>query len=98
MTYAKRPHWGMNINGRKPVKYRDRDEVLNSGDAYYAPGHSTVTDVGTEWVEFSPIRELEKTNEAISRNLAAIEGNSPNPLERWTLIVERPDLAGRYSF
>lgn len=70
------PHWGMILKGRKLVKYRDHDEELNGGDAYYmAPGHSTVTDVGTEWIEFSPVRELEKTNEAVSRNLATMDGN-----------------------
>jgi hypothetical protein len=70
------PHWGMILKGRKLVKYRDHDEVLNEGDAYYmSPGHSTVTDAGTEWIEFSPTRELEKTNEAVSRNLAAMDGN-----------------------
>jgi len=66
----------MILKGRKLVKYRDHDEVLNTGDVYYmAPGHSTVTDAGTEWVEFSPIKELEKTNEVVARNLATMEGN-----------------------
>ena len=68
------PHWGMILKGRKLVEYRDHDEVPNEGEAYYMPpGHSTVTDAGTEWIEFSPTRELEKTNEAVSRNLAAVD-------------------------
>ncbi|MDA4125628.1 MAG: cupin domain-containing protein [Thaumarchaeota archaeon] len=68
------PHWGMVLKGRKLVKYVDHEEVLNGGDAYYmAPGHSTVTDAGTEWIEFSPIDELKKTNEAVQRNLAAMD-------------------------
>ncbi len=68
------PHWGMIIKGRKVVKYRDREEVINAGDLYYmAPGHSTITDAGTEWIEFSPMgEELEKLNEAVRRNLAAM--------------------------
>jgi len=68
------PHWGMILKGRKRVKYRGREEVLNAGDAYYMPaGHSTVTDPGTEWIEFSPIMELKKTNEAVQRNLANLQ-------------------------
>lgn len=67
------PHWGMLQKGRKLVKYGDREEVLNAGDAYYmAPGHSTITDAGTEWVEFSPGDELKRTNEVIARNLSVI--------------------------
>jgi hypothetical protein len=67
------PHWGVVTKGRKLVKYADREEVLNGGDSYYmAPGHTTITDAGTEWVEFSPRAELEKTNEAVARNLAAM--------------------------
>ena len=67
------PHWGMILKGRKLVKYRDHEEVLTSGDAYYmAPGHSTVTDAGTEWLEFSPIKELKVLDEAVQRNLASM--------------------------
>jgi len=65
------PHWGMVLRGRKVVKYKDHEEVLLPGDAYYmTPGHTTVTDAGTEWLEFSPSAELKKTDEAVSRNLA----------------------------
>ena len=67
------PHWGTIIKGRKLVRYRDHEEVLTTGDLYYmAPGHTTVTDAGTEWVEFSPVEDLKKTNEAVARNLAAM--------------------------
>ena len=65
------PHWGMILRGRKRVKYRDHEEVLRAGDAYYLePGHTTVTDAGTEWIEFSPIRELEETSKVVAVNLA----------------------------
>jgi len=67
------PHWGMVLKGRKLVKYADHEETLNSGDAYFMePGHSTITDAGTEWLEFSPSVELKKTNEAVAKNLAAM--------------------------
>jgi hypothetical protein len=67
------PHWGIVLKGRKVVKYKDHEETLNSGDAYYMePGHSTITDAGTEWLEFTPSIELKKTNEAVAKNLAAM--------------------------
>jgi len=67
------PHWGMILKGRKVVKYKDHEEVLRSGDAYYMePGHTTVTDAGTEWLEFSPVEELKKQDEVVSRNLRAM--------------------------
>jgi len=67
------PHWGMILKGRKVVKYKDHEEVLRSGDAYYMePGHTTVTDAGTEWLEFSPVEELKRQAEVVSRNLRAM--------------------------
>jgi hypothetical protein len=72
------PHWGVVLKGRKLVKYGDHEEVLKAGDAYYmAPGHSTITDAGTEWVEFSPGAELKKTNEVVARNLATMSRSRP---------------------
>jgi hypothetical protein len=67
------PHWGMILKGRKLVRYKDREEVLTGGDAYYMePGHTTLTDAGTEWLEFSPSDALKKTNDAVARNLHAM--------------------------
>ena len=67
------PHWGVILKGRKLVRYADHEEVLLAGDAYYmSPGHTTVTDAGTEWVEFSPSDKLKATDEAVSRNLASM--------------------------
>lgn len=72
------PHWGQILKGRKLVKYKDH-EVLLGGDTYYMPpGHSTITDAGTTWVEFSPSDELKKTNEVVERNLAKIRNSSHN--------------------
>jgi len=68
------PHWGMIIKGRQVVKYADHQKILKGSDAYYmAPGHSTVTDAGTEWLEFSPVDEMKKTNDAVQRNLARLQ-------------------------
>jgi hypothetical protein len=71
------PHHGIILKGRKVVKYRDREEVLNAGDAYYMPpGHTTVTDAGTEWLELSPTEGLKETNRAVARNLAILSSDT----------------------
>ena len=68
------PHWGYVLNGRLAFKYADRDEVYETGDAYYAPpGHIPVIDAGTELVEFSPTGPYRETAAAIARNLAALQ-------------------------
>ena len=65
------PHWGYVVKGRVRVIYKDRDEVLKAGDAYYlAPGHTTVFEEPTELVEFSPKGEYLKTLEVVAHNFA----------------------------
>ena len=68
------PHWGYVISGRITLRFADRDEVYEAGDAYYAPpGHVPVVEAGTEVVEFSPTGEYEKTMAVIAENLAAMQ-------------------------
>ena len=67
------PHWGYVIGGRVTFKYADRDEVFETGDAYYAPpGHVPVVAAGTEIVEFSPTEAYRQTMAVVSANLAAL--------------------------
>jgi hypothetical protein len=67
------PHWGYVIKGRLRVQYKDHEETLAAGDAYYlTPGHTTVFDEDTELVEFSPTGEYQKTLEVAARNVAAM--------------------------
>ena len=67
------PHWGYVIKGRLRVRYKDHEEVLSAGDAYYmAPGHLPIFDEDTELVEFSPKGEYQKTIEVAARNVAAM--------------------------
>ena len=68
------PHWGYVVKGRLRVFYKDHEEVLSAGDAYYlAPGHTTVFDEDTETVEFSPKGEYQTTIEVAARNFAAMQ-------------------------
>jgi glyoxylate utilization-related uncharacterized protein len=71
------PHWGYVIRGRFRVRYKDREEILNAGDAYYLPpGHTTVFEEETEVVEFSPQAEYQKTIEVTVRNVAAMKSGA----------------------
>ena len=67
------PHWGYVIRGRLTFKFADRDEVYETGDAYYAPpGHIPVIEAGTDVVEFSPTEEYGRTIAVIEKNMAAL--------------------------
>jgi quercetin dioxygenase-like cupin family protein len=43
------------IAGRLTVRYRDHEEVIEPGDAFYMPpGHVPAAQAGSEFVMFSP--------------------------------------------
>ena len=68
------PHWGYVIGGRIVFKFAGREEVYETGDAYYAPpGHIPVIDAGTEVVEFSPSGAYEETMKVVVQNLQAMQ-------------------------
>ena len=69
------PHWGVMIKGRVTVQYADREEVYEAGDAFYmAPGHTPSAVAGSELIQFSPTADQKAVNDAIMRNLAALQG------------------------
>jgi hypothetical protein len=66
------PHWGIVISGRIVVRYPDREETLEAGDAYVlTPGHLTLVSAGSEVVEFSPTDTLRATMAVVGANMAA---------------------------
>ena len=66
------PHWGIVTSGSLTMRYADRDETFNAGDAYYAgPGHTPVVAAGTEIVEFSPNDLLQQTMAVVGMNMEA---------------------------
>jgi hypothetical protein len=69
------PHWGYVLTGTVTFRFADRDEVYAAGDAFYAPpGHVPVhNEPGTEYLQFSPAAELQKTSEVIMRNFQALQ-------------------------
>ncbi|HKP89024.1 MAG TPA: hypothetical protein VJT75_03520 [Thermoleophilaceae bacterium] len=69
------PHWGYVLKGAMTFQYVDGDEVIAAGEAFYTPpGHVPVKhEPGTEVVMFSPTAELKVTEEAMNRNMRAMQ-------------------------
>ena len=69
------PHWGYVFKGRLTWSFGDREEIYEAGDAFYVPpGHTPKADAGSEFVQFSPADELRATEEAIAKNMQAMQG------------------------
>jgi len=69
------PHWGYQFAGTQTVVYADHEEVIEAGDAFYmVPGHTARASDGAEFVVFSPTAELRITEDAMARNMQALQG------------------------
>jgi hypothetical protein len=63
------PHWGVVLKGSLTFNYADGQDVVEAGEAYYAPpGHTPAAAPGTEVVEFSPTASLEETMAVVMKN------------------------------
>jgi glyoxylate utilization-related uncharacterized protein len=61
-------HWGYVIKGQITFRFADHDEVVRAGDAFYLPpGHIPVVEAGTEYVQFSPSKEMAEVSEHMVR-------------------------------
>jgi hypothetical protein len=68
------PHWGYMVKGSMLVKYKDCEEVINAGDAYYLPpGHLAIVEADSLMVEFSPKEDYQKVHKAVERNFALMQ-------------------------
>ena len=69
------PHWGFVVTGRITFRFADHEEIVEAGDAFYLPpGHVPFShEPGTEIVQWSPSEELDQTDEAIMRNMKAMQ-------------------------
>ena len=72
------PHWGYVLNGRITYRFADHEEIVEAGDAFYLPpGHIPVShEPGTLILQFSPTEELRRTDEAIQRNMQAMQAGA----------------------
>jgi ribosomal protein L16 Arg81 hydroxylase len=57
-------------------RFADHDEVFEAGDAFYLPpGHVGIqNEPGSEYVQFSPTKELKETSEVIMKNMQEMQG------------------------
>jgi len=69
------PHWGYVIKGKLTMRYPNREEVYEAGDAFYCPpGHVPIRhEPGTQIVQFSPAGDLQKTEEVLMRNMKEMQ-------------------------
>ena len=68
------PHWGYVLKGRVTFTVDGRDEVLEPGDAVYVPaGHLQRADGGTEYLQFSPAKEMAEVEAQIMQNMQAMQ-------------------------
>jgi len=71
------PHWGVVLEGRLTFTYADGVDVIEAGEAYYAPaGHTPAAGPGTETIEFSPTEELHETMAVVMKNVQALAGQA----------------------
>jgi hypothetical protein len=68
------PHWGYVVKGRITMRFADREEVYEAGDAFYAPpGHVPIRhEPGTQLVQFSPAHDLRHTEAVMAKNMQAM--------------------------
>lgn len=70
------PHWGYVFAGNITVKYADREESYQAGDAFYmSPGHVPGAETGTEFVQFSPKEQLAEV-------MAVMAGNAQRAMQK----------------
>ena len=66
-------HWGIVLKGRLTFTYADGKDVVEAGEAYYAPpGHTPSADPGTETIEFTPTGQLHETMAVVMKNVEAM--------------------------
>jgi hypothetical protein len=69
------PHLGYVIKGRLTFRYPDHDEVVEAGEAFYAPpGHAPIgNEPETVYVQFSPTHDIQIVGETIKHNMEAMQ-------------------------
>jgi len=67
------PHWGYVFKGKITYRFADHEEVFEGGDAFYVPdGHTPIVEEGTEFVQFSPSRDLKTVTDVMMKNAQAL--------------------------
>ena len=68
------PHWGYVLKGRVTFTVDGQEEVFEPGDAFYVPpGHLQRAEAGTEYLQFSPAKEMAEVEQQIMKNMQALQ-------------------------
>jgi mannose-6-phosphate isomerase-like protein (cupin superfamily) len=68
------PHWGYVLKGSVTFTVDGQEEVLKPGDAFYVPpGHLQRAEAGTEYLQFSPAKEMAEVEQQITKNMEAMQ-------------------------
>jgi len=64
------PHWGYMFKGKMVMKFKDREETIKAGEAFYmeAPHVPTYTEKGTEYVVFTPKKLMNEVMGVVMEN------------------------------
>jgi hypothetical protein len=66
------PHWGYVLSGAVTFTIDGNDETYVPGDAFYVPaGHGQRATAGTEYLQFSPAKEMAIVEATIMKNMQA---------------------------
>jgi redox-sensitive bicupin YhaK (pirin superfamily) len=70
------PHWGYVFKGKVTFRLPDgSEEIIEEGDAFYLPaGHIPIHEEGTEYVQFSPTKELAVVSEHMIKKTQEMQG------------------------
>src|SRR6266487_5908065 len=67
------PHWGYVLEGKVTFTIDGREETFEPGDAFYVPpGHLQRADAGTEYLQFSPAKEMAEVEQQVMKNMQAM--------------------------
>jgi len=68
------PHWGYVLKGTVTFTIDGQEEVLRPGDAFYVPpGHLQRAEAGTEYLQFSPAKEMAEVEQQIMKNMRQMQ-------------------------
>ena len=71
------PHWGYVLKGKLTFTINGQDEVFQPGDAFYVPpGHLQRAEAGTEYLQFSPAKEMAEVEQQIMKNMQAMQASA----------------------
>src|SRR4026207_247070 len=62
------PHWGYVLSGTVTFTVDGQEEAFGPGDAFYVPpGHLQRAEAGTEYLQFSPAKEMAEVEQQIMK-------------------------------